>query len=123
MDENENKAERHDGNELEARIVAWISGEASAFEIAELERLMTERPELAIFKRRIEAVRDLVAEAVRPEKEPLKLSDEARGKLLKAIGAPHAGAPAEPKKEEKSVLVVYGRRQRTMHRWMMAAAA
>jgi hypothetical protein len=123
MDENENKADRPEGVELEARIVAWISGEASAFEIAELERLLKEKPELAVFKRRIEAVRDLVGEAVRQEKEPLKLSGEAREKLLRTIGVPPSGAPAEPKKEEESVLAVYGRRPRTIYRWMMAAAA
>src|SRR5579862_3420899 len=97
MDENENKDGGREGNhfEIEARIVAWISGEASAFEAAELERLVRERPELAIFKRRIEAVRDLVADAVRPEKEPLRLSGEAREKLLKAIGAPAVAASKE----------------------------
>lgn len=125
MDENENKAGRQEGNdfEIEARIVAWISGEASAFEAAELERLVREKPELAIFKRRIEAVRDLVADAVRPEKKPLKLSGEAREKLLKTIGAPEAAASKESKKDEDSTLVVYGRRHRTLHRWMVAAAA
>ena len=33
--------------ELEARIVAWVAGEASAFEAAELERLCAARPEVA----------------------------------------------------------------------------
>ena len=47
--------------ELEARVVAWVAGEASAFEIAELERLTTDKPELAIFKRRMQAVQGLVA--------------------------------------------------------------
>jgi anti-sigma factor RsiW len=54
--------------ELETRIVAWVAGEASAFEAAELERLIQEKPELAVFKRRIAAVQGLVAEAVRPER-------------------------------------------------------
>jgi len=60
--------------ELEARIVAWVAGEASAFEAAELERLVKEQPELAVFKRRIAAVQGLVAEAVRPEKAPFRLA-------------------------------------------------
>src|SRR6266496_614312 len=59
--------------ELEARVVAWVSGEASAFEAAELERLATDKPELAIFKRRMQAMQGLVAEAVRPDKDPLQL--------------------------------------------------
>jgi Ca-activated chloride channel family protein len=115
MDENENTAQSQGGNEteLEARIVAWVSGEASAFEVAELERLVRERPELAVFKRRISAVRDLVAEAVRPETEPLRLSGEARDKLLKAIGA----SPERPLSEKgespyDAPLAVYRRKQK-----------
>lgn len=83
--------------ELEARIVAWVAGEASPFEVAELERLMAAKPELAIFKRRIEAVHGLVAEALTPEREPLRLSVERRTKLLATLGAksttPASGAP------------------------------
>ena len=52
--------------ELEARVVAWVLDEASAFEVAELERLCAEKPELGIFKRRIEAVHGLVGKAARP---------------------------------------------------------
>src|SRR5687768_18465221 len=71
--------------ELEARVVAWVAGEASAFEIAEVERLMADKPELAIFKRRIEAVHGLMGEAVRPDKAPVRLSEERRAKLLATI--------------------------------------
>src|SRR6185295_7456159 len=74
--------------ELEARVVAWVAGEASPFEIAELERLVAEKPELAIFKRRIEAVHGLVGEAARPDTPALTLSAERRAKLLAALGAP-----------------------------------
>src|SRR5205085_1071671 len=73
--------------ELEARVVAWVAGEASPFEIAELERLVAEKPELAIFKRRIEAVHGLVGEAARPDTPALTLSAERRAKLLAALGA------------------------------------
>ena len=38
---------------LEARIVASVLGETSAFEAAELERAIAENPELGLFKRRI----------------------------------------------------------------------
>lgn len=41
---------------LEARLVAVVLGEASAFERAELERVIAQRPEFAVFQRRIEAV-------------------------------------------------------------------
>jgi len=80
---------------LEARIVAGVLGETSAFEAAELERAVEENPELAIFKRRITAVHDLVGSAVRPEKPRLQLSPERRGKLLATIGV----SPAEPRKK------------------------
>lgn len=72
---------------LETRVVAWVLGEASAVEAAELERLCTERPELAVFKRRIEAIHGLVGAVVRPSKqEPLRLSAGRRAKLLAVIG-------------------------------------
>jgi Ca-activated chloride channel family protein len=86
--------------ELEARVVAWVAGEASAFEIAELERLMAEKPELAIFKRRIEAVHGLVGEAMRPDAQPLRMSAERRAKLLATIG----GAGAATRDEKIAVL-------------------
>jgi Ca-activated chloride channel homolog len=126
MDDNKDKPDMQSRMEpeLEARIVAWVSGEASAFEIAELERLAREEPEVAIFKRRIEAVRDLVAEAVAPEKEPLRISGEARNKLLQAIGAAPGAAdgPAAQAPEAPS-LAVFIRRQRALRRWTLAAAA
>jgi len=81
---------------LEARIVAWVMGEASAFEVAELERLVAETPELALFKRRLEAVHGLAAEAARPPRPKLQLSAERRRKLLDVIGT--APAPAPEKK-------------------------
>jgi Ca-activated chloride channel family protein len=73
--------------ELEARLVASVLGETSAFEAAELERLIGEKPELGIFKRRIEAVHGLVGTAVRPEQAPLRLAPERRAKILETIGA------------------------------------
>jgi hypothetical protein len=76
--------------ELEARVVAWVLGEASAFEAAELERLAAERPELAVFRRRIQAVHGLVGEAVKPRVPAARLSEERRTKLLAAIGGPAA---------------------------------
>ena len=67
---------------VEARIVAWVLGEASAFEAAELERLCGERPELMIFKRRMLALHGLLAEAENPQAdESWKLPAEKRRKL------------------------------------------
>ncbi len=74
-------------------MVAWVLGEASAFEAAELERIIAEKPELGIFKRRMEAVHGLVAAASRLETDPMRLSEERRGKLLETLGVKEA-APA-----------------------------
>ena len=49
------------------------------FETAELERLIREKPELEIFKRRLEAVHGLLGQAVQPEREPMRLAPERRG--------------------------------------------
>src|SRR5215216_3938795 len=86
-DENNPNLETYITPELEARLVASVLGEASAFEAAELERLVVEKPELGIFKRRIEAVHGLVGAATRPDQAPLRLAPERRAKILQAIGA------------------------------------
>lgn len=70
---------------LEARLVAWIAGEASPFEAAELARLCAENPELEKFRRRVAAVHGLVAEAVRPAPTGFRLAPERRAKLLAAL--------------------------------------
>ena len=70
---------------LEARVVAGVLGETSAFEAAELDRVLAENPELAIFKRRIEAVHALVGVATRPEHPKIQLSPDRRQKLLEKI--------------------------------------
>ena len=69
----------HGDEALEARIVAWVLGEASAFEAAELERLCDERPELMVFKRRIAALHEMLHEAENPQAdESWKLPPEKR---------------------------------------------
>jgi autotransporter-associated beta strand protein len=91
-DENkENELQAWIEPELEARVVAWVLGEASEFEAAELERIIAEKPELAIFKRRIEAVHGLLGAASRAEADPMRLEAERREKLLEKLGS---GAPA-----------------------------
>ncbi|MBC8127861.1 MAG: von Willebrand factor type A domain-containing protein [Gloeobacteraceae cyanobacterium ES-bin-144] len=72
---------------IEARIVAWVLGEASAFEAAELERLCEERPELLVFRRRMCALHGLLteSEAAQPD-EGWKLPPEKRAKLDELFG-------------------------------------
>ncbi|MEI8310705.1 MAG: von Willebrand factor type A domain-containing protein [Verrucomicrobiota bacterium] len=82
---------------LEARVVAGVLGETSAFEASELERILAENPELAIFKRRIEAVHALVGAAIRPEAPKIQLSPGRRQRLLKKLGV----RPAPPTKKVK----------------------
>ncbi len=73
--------------ELEARIAALVLGEASAFETDELERLMGERPELRLYKRRLEKVHGLLREAVKPGDDgEWRLSGERRAELFEKIG-------------------------------------
>lgn len=118
---NDHLSETNDGGlsaELEARVVAWVLGEASAFEAAELERLCAERPELAVFKRRLQAVHGLMGEAVKPLKEPLRLSAERRAKVLAAIGGGAAAGEAE------TAASVKGRRKsRSWQGWALPMAA
>jgi secreted protein with Ig-like and vWFA domain len=112
--------------ELEARVVAWVAGEASAFEAAELERLTTTNPELAIFKRRMQAVHGLVAEAVQADKDLLRLSPERRGKLLRALGVTeNQSQAAKPKRVSASVVSLNTLRdaQRKYRGWILAIAA
>jgi Ca-activated chloride channel family protein len=111
--------------ELEARIVAAVLGEASAFETAELERLTSEKPELAIFKRRIEAVHGLVGAAARPEQAPLRLAPERRAKILQTIGATAARAPGADANAPILVqLDAVRKRRRQRHRkiWIWATS-
>jgi Mg-chelatase subunit ChlD/capsular polysaccharide biosynthesis protein len=73
---------------VEARIVAWVLGEASAFEAAELERLCEERPELLVFRRRMRALHGLLTEAEASEEDhSWKLPPEKRAKLDEIFGA------------------------------------
>lgn len=72
--------------ELEARIVALVLGEASAFEAEELERLISERPELKAYRIGLEKIDGIVSEAHREQDESeWKLSDVRRGKIQAKI--------------------------------------
>ena len=72
---------------VEARIVAWVLGEASAFEAAELERLCEERPELLVFRRRMRALHGLLTEVEASEADhSWKLPPEKRMLLDEICG-------------------------------------
>lgn len=84
--------------ELEARIVALVLGEASDFETDELNRLMSERPELAAFKLQMKQIHGSLREVScgevdSPEAE-WKLSAERRSVVMAVIRGESAGAVA-----------------------------
>jgi uncharacterized protein involved in exopolysaccharide biosynthesis/Mg-chelatase subunit ChlD/tetratricopeptide (TPR) repeat protein len=91
----------HGDEPVEARIVSWVLGEASAFEAAELERLCEERPELLVFRRRMRALHGLLteAEAAEPD-ESWKLPPEKR-KLLDEIFGGDEPVRLEVEKEKR----------------------
>ena len=72
--------------EIEARVVALILGEASDFEAEELERMMEERPEIRVFKRRMESVHGLLGNTLAPgDDAEWRLAPETRANLFEAI--------------------------------------
>jgi len=79
----------HPDEQLEARITAWVLGEASPFEIAELESLVAKSPELQLFLARTLAIHSLLQEAettANAPSEDWKLPDEKRAKLSPILG-------------------------------------
>jgi secreted protein with Ig-like and vWFA domain len=72
---------------LEARIIAWVLGEASPFEAAELENICEQNPEWRVFQRRMLAIHELLGEATTTgAAEDWKMPSEKRGKLDAVIG-------------------------------------
>ena len=70
--------------ELEARLVALILEEASAFEVEELERILRERPEAALAKQRLEEAHVLLGQAMEQpdDDDNWKLSMDRRENVL-----------------------------------------
>jgi len=70
--------------ELEARLVALILGEASAFEVEELDRILKKRPEVALAKQRLEEAHGLLGQAMGQTEDDgeWKLSTGRREKVL-----------------------------------------
>lgn len=85
------------GTDLEVRIVAWVLGEVSDFERAELSRIAAERPEVAEFRSRIEAVHGLIGETYVPVTgHAWKLGAERRQTLCHELGIPAEASAAIP---------------------------
>ncbi len=76
------------GDEItEARIIAWVLGEASPFEASELEALCEQMPEWLVFQRRMLALHDCLKEVHAPVAEDdWKLSAEKRGRFDELLG-------------------------------------
>lgn len=90
MNDNPSPFSIHPDEQLEARITAWVLGEASPFEIAELESLVAKSPELQLFLARTLAIHSLLKEAettANAPSEDWKLPDEKRAKLAPILGA------------------------------------
>lgn len=87
---------------LEARLTALVLGEASDFERDELERLVADRPELGLYRKRLEAMHRMLREVAKgesaEEQGEWKLSPERRTALL-------ARLRGEGKAEEKVVVM------------------
>jgi Mg-chelatase subunit ChlD len=114
-DENSNSLEPVGDESIEARIVAWVLGDASTFEAAELERLCEERPELLVFRRRMEALHGLLGESEKVPADEWKLPAEKRARLEELFGSPAAG--------ERTTLIGKTRRQPWLRQTLMAVAA
>lgn len=103
---------------LEARIVAWVLGDASAFEASELERLCAERPELLVFHRRMLALHGLLADAETDSPDPeWQLPPEKRAKVEALEHSPEADTPV------KLAPVGAGKRRAPVRAYIMRVAA
>ncbi|MEP3213403.1 MAG: von Willebrand factor type A domain-containing protein [Luteolibacter sp.] len=75
---------------LEARVTAYILGEASPFETAEIESLIEQSPELRLFANRTRTLHTLLQEAETTSNSPSaawKLPPEKRDKLEAILGS------------------------------------
>jgi len=92
---------------LEARLVAMVLGEASDFEKAELEKILSERPDLQAFTRRIAEIHRAADQACeQPQKgDPWKLSKSRRETLLQLFGEAEKPERSESVKPKKRVVL------------------
>lgn len=97
---------------LEARIIAWVLGEASPFEAAELEALCEQYPEWRVFQRRMLAIHELLGEASAVSaSEEWRLPQEKRQKLDMILGTTDVAVVTMPKKK------------RSYQKWISSLAA
>src|SRR5688572_4175933 len=103
---------------LEARITAWVLGEASPFEAAELEEICARDPEARLFERRLRVLHGFITEDRKagPEDE-WTLPKEKRAKVEALFGEPVA-AKGEDSAQPKVV-----HRGQTGRRALLALAA
>lgn len=81
---------------LEARITAWVLGEASSFEAAELEVICAADPELKLFLSRTKAIHSLMLETPPSTSDHFwKLSPPKREKLDPIIGPSNSSRAIE----------------------------
>jgi Mg-chelatase subunit ChlD/tetratricopeptide (TPR) repeat protein len=87
---------------MEARIVAWVLGQASAFEAAELETWCETYPEWRVFQRRMLALHGLLGQAVEPSANATwKLSDQRRAALDGILGTKDVVVEAKQQTRKK----------------------
>tara|TARA_R110002096_G_scaffold4501_52_gene21389 strand:+ start:3727 stop:6960 length:3234 start_codon:yes stop_codon:yes gene_type:complete len=106
--------------ELEARIVALVLGEASDFEREELERLIAEKPELALFRDRIASTHELLSEVAsgKGEAAEWKLSAERRKTVLDVVST------TPPMKQPDAPVAISKQKSgKPWVRWVSLAAA
>lgn len=87
---------------MEARIVAWVLGQASAFEAAELETWCETHPEWRVYQRRMLALHGLLDHAVQPSADSTwKLSDQRRAALDGILGTKDVVVEAKQQMRKK----------------------
>jgi Mg-chelatase subunit ChlD len=97
MNDSSNSLPPSGDDALEARIVAWVLGEASPFEAAELEKLCAENPKLREFERRMRDLNEILEVDAKPGDDAAwKLPTGKREKVTDLLGVV-AGTPAEGK--------------------------
>jgi len=111
---------------LEARITAWVLGEASPFEAAELEEICARDPEARLFERRLRVLHGFISEDRKagPDDE-WKLPAEKRAKIEALFDEPVV--LGEEAREPEKVAIRYVRKpmrpRETGRRALLALAA
>jgi Mg-chelatase subunit ChlD len=103
---------------LEARLTAWVLGEASPFEAAELEEICARNPEARLFERRLRVLHGFIAadRKAGPE-DDWKLPAEKRAKIEALFEEPVVEVKPDP--EPEKIMSI----RRTGRRALMALAA